>query len=67
MILFNYAYSFQEPVIFSGTLRMNIDPYENHTDEEIWHALRLSYLAQTVKQWGEGLEYDCREGGETLR
>jgi ABC-type multidrug transport system fused ATPase/permease subunit len=29
----------QQPVLFSGTVRYNLDPFEEHTDEELWHAL----------------------------
>lgn len=29
----------QEPVLFSTTLRLNLDPFEEFTDQEIWTAL----------------------------
>lgn len=29
----------QDPVLFSGTLRFNLDPFEEHNDEKIWNAL----------------------------
>ncbi|KAJ8684020.1 hypothetical protein QAD02_019812, partial [Eretmocerus hayati] len=29
----------QEPVLFTGTLRQNLDPLDEHTDEELWQAL----------------------------
>jgi ATP-binding cassette subfamily C (CFTR/MRP) protein 4 len=29
----------QEPVLFSGTLRKNLDPFEEYTDAVLWNAL----------------------------
>ena len=29
----------QEPCLFSGTIRSNLDPYNEHTDDELWAAL----------------------------
>lgn len=29
----------QQPVLFQGTIRSNLDPFEEHTDEELWNAL----------------------------
>lgn len=37
----------QDPVLFSGTLRMNLDPFNEYTDYKIWNALgkvRILYL-----------------------
>ena len=34
----------QDPVLFSGSLRMNLDPFYDCTDEQIWSALKLSLL-----------------------
>lgn len=32
----------QEPVLFQGTIRSNLDPFNGHTDAELWDALRRS-------------------------
>lgn len=42
----------QEPVLFSGTLRANLDPFEAYTDEEVWDALEQASLASTVRYAG---------------
>lgn len=32
----------QEPVLFQGTIRSNLDPFKSHSDAELWDALRRS-------------------------
>lgn len=29
----------QEPVLFSATLRYNLDPFDSFSDDDIWRAL----------------------------
>ncbi len=57
----------QDPVVFSGTLRDNLDPFESHTDDEIWQVLEYAHLKGVVASLNEGLLYQCGEGGESLR
>ena len=38
----------QDPTLFRGTIRSNLDPFEEHTDEELWSALRQSYLVDDI-------------------
>ncbi|OXB77004.1 UNVERIFIED_CONTAM: hypothetical protein H355_014826 [Colinus virginianus] len=56
----------QDPVLFSGTLRMNLDPFNKYSDEEIWKALELSHLKRFVSSQPSMLEFECSEGGENL-
>ncbi|XP_024243669.2 ATP-binding cassette sub-family C member 3 isoform X2 [Oncorhynchus tshawytscha] len=56
----------QEPVLFSGSLRMNLDPFERYSDGEIWKALELSHLNKFVSNQPAKLELECSEGGENL-
>ena len=30
---------FQDPVLFSGSMRKNLDPFSEHSDVEVWGAL----------------------------
>ncbi|ODM95243.1 Multidrug resistance-associated protein 1 [Orchesella cincta] len=56
----------QDPVLFCGTLRINLDPFEQASDEVIWHALELAHLKTFVKTLPAGLEHEIAEGGENL-
>ena len=58
---------FQDPVVFYGSIRRNLDPFRSHSDQELWEALELSHLKGFVTSLKEGLEYECGEGGEALR
>ncbi|XP_008569047.1 PREDICTED: canalicular multispecific organic anion transporter 2 [Galeopterus variegatus] len=56
----------QDPILFSGTLRMNLDPSGRYSEEDIWQALELSHLHTFVSSQPAGLDFQCSEGGENL-
>ncbi|XP_061235382.1 multidrug resistance-associated protein 1 isoform X4 [Neopsephotus bourkii] len=56
----------QDPVLFSGSLRMNLDPFDQHSDEDIWRSLELAHLKNFVSSLPAKLNHDCAEGGENL-
>ncbi|KAI4887709.1 hypothetical protein NFI96_025031, partial [Prochilodus magdalenae] len=56
----------QDPVLFSGSLRMNLDPFDGYSDEEVWRALELAHLKNFVSGLPDKLNHECSEGGENL-
>ena len=46
---------------------MNLDPFDNYADEEVWKALEHAHLKNFVTSLSEGLQYKISEGGENLR
>ncbi|NXP08873.1 MRP6 protein, partial [Thinocorus orbignyianus] len=56
----------QDPVLFSGSLRMNLDPLNRCTDADIWTALELTQLKNFVADLPDQLEYKCTDQGENL-
>ncbi|XP_023237649.1 multidrug resistance-associated protein 1-like isoform X1 [Centruroides sculpturatus] len=56
----------QDPVLFSGNLRMNLDPFDFYSDNEVWEALERSHLKNFVSSLKTGLQHEILEGGENL-
>lgn len=38
----------QDPIMFIGTIRYNLDPFHQHTDEKLWLALEKAYMKDIV-------------------
>ena len=60
-------YMFQEPVIFSGSLRQNLDPLLEYSETKVWAAVEKAHLKGFIENLAEGLDYECGEGGQALR
>lgn len=56
----------QDPVLFSGSLRYNLDPFDKYSDDQLWRSLQLSHLHQFVHQLPAGLQHEVNEGGSNL-
>ena len=57
----------QDPILFSGSLRRNLDPFDNYTDYELWNALDEVQLKQWVRDQLPGqLQYKLLESGSNL-
>ncbi|XP_017777157.1 PREDICTED: probable multidrug resistance-associated protein lethal(2)03659 [Nicrophorus vespilloides] len=53
----------QDPVLFAGTLRSNLDPHDQHTDNELWNTLGEIELKHVVEGFEMGLSSVVSEGG----
>ncbi|XP_060810337.1 ATP-binding cassette sub-family C member 4 [Amyelois transitella] len=53
----------QEPVLFSGTMRHNLDPFDEYPDQVLWKALEEVELKEAVMELPAGLSSRIAEGG----
>ncbi|EEF29340.1 multidrug resistance-associated protein 2, 6 (mrp2, 6), abc-transoprter, putative [Ricinus communis] len=54
----------QDPTMFEGTVRSNLDPLEEYTDEQIWEALDKCQLGDEVRKKENKLDSTVAENGE---
>ncbi|VVC32361.1 ABC transporter type 1, transmembrane domain,ABC transporter-like,P-loop containing nucleoside triphosphate [Cinara cedri] len=56
----------QEPVLFSGTMRKNLDPFNEYDDHDLWNALNDVQLKEIVEDLPNGLNSKMSEGGSNF-
>ncbi|KAF9430749.1 hypothetical protein BGZ76_000723 [Entomortierella beljakovae] len=56
----------QDPVLFQGTFRYNLDPLSRHTEQELWQVLETSDLKSYVQAQEGGLDAMVSAQGENL-
>jgi len=56
----------QDPVLFAGTIRYNLDPFHTHDDEEVWSALEKAHLKAKVKASSGGLSSTVSVDGDNF-
>lgn len=56
----------QEPILFSGTMRHNLDPFGEYDDNSVWSALESVRLKRVVMALEGGLEGQVSEGGQNF-
>ncbi len=55
----------QDPVLYSGTLRTNLDPFDEQSDADVYEVMKLSHL-QSFFTDSCGLNHEVLEGGSNL-
>ena len=54
-------------MLFSGSLRMNLDPLKRFSDSEVWQAIERAHLKSFMIRQSSHLQMDIGEGGLNLR
>lgn len=56
----------QEPVLFIGTVRTNLDPWDQYSDSQVWEALEKTHIKEMVSQLPHSLHSEVTENGENF-
>ncbi|XP_054158572.1 ATP-binding cassette sub-family C member 4-like [Oppia nitens] len=56
----------QEPILFTGSVRKNLDPFDEHPDYRLWSALDEVQLRDAVNQLPDMLDGMVSEGGSNF-
>ena len=54
-------------MLFSGSLRSNLDPFNRYDDASIWKALECAHLKTSIEGLVAELDYEAGEGGGNFR
>uniref|UniRef100_A0A673XWA6 ATP-binding cassette sub-family C member 5 n=1 Tax=Salmo trutta TaxID=8032 RepID=A0A673XWA6_SALTR len=56
----------QDPVLFIGTIRSNLDPWNQYSDPQIWDALERTHIKEMISQLPHSLQSEVTENGENF-
>ncbi|KAM9795005.1 ATP-binding cassette sub-family C member 5 [Neosynchiropus ocellatus] len=56
----------QEPVLFIGTIRTNLDPWDQYSDAQVWEALEKTHMKEMVSMLPHSLHSEVTENGENF-
>ena len=56
----------QDPFMFAGTVRTNLDPFEEHTDEEVWSVIEKVGLKHTIDTAAKQLDMEVIDNGSNF-
>ena len=54
-------------MLISGTLKMNLDPFDSYSEDDLWHALESAHLNTFVMSLEKKLLHPITEYGDNLR
>lgn len=66
MIMFCKILPPKDPILFSTSLRMNLDPMSQYSDSELWSALEMVKFRSFFEQTPQKLDFELTEGGQNL-
>jgi ABC-type multidrug transport system fused ATPase/permease subunit len=56
----------QDPVLFGGTIRYNLDPFNHYSDTDVWRALEFVQLKDVIQRLPQQLSTVTAESGKDL-
>ncbi|KAF9984046.1 Multidrug resistance-associated protein 1 [Mortierella antarctica] len=56
----------QDPTLFAGTVRDNLDPFQQLEDADLWEALDRSHLKEYIRSLPGGLTFEVAQNGENF-
>ncbi|KAG0232674.1 Canalicular multispecific organic anion transporter 2 [Actinomortierella wolfii] len=56
----------QDPTLFAGTVRENLDPFDEHEDADLWAALERAHLKEHVSSLQGGLNFKVSQNGDNF-
>ncbi|XP_023241992.1 multidrug resistance-associated protein 4-like [Centruroides sculpturatus] len=57
---------FQDPMLFTGPLRRNMDPFNEYSEEMLWKAIEEVQLKEVIIKLPGGLDSHLTEGGRNF-
>lgn len=57
----------QTPTLFMGTVRYNVDPFNEYNDADVWRVLEMVQLKDYVSNLEGQLDHQVEENGQNVR